>query len=299
MTTPLVITHLRGGLGNQMFQYAAGRALALRIGAEPRLDLSCYALEDEKGSPRPYMLNVFPNIRMATATRQECERLIYTRRGLLDVLLRRPRHHAASYVAEPHFDYWDGFERLAVPAYLFGYWQNELYFNTVADTIRRDFSFPPLASGAAEETAVRIRAACNAVAVHVRRGDYATNPVAHGFHGLCPPEYYYKAFGAVATHVEAEPETFVFSDDPAWVRKHFDTRGFPTTIIDFPEHADKPWHDMHLMSLCKHHIIANSSFSWWGAWLADSGVLTYAPRRWFAEESKAADNPAPDRWMLL
>ena len=296
---PVIIARLQGGLGNQMFQYAAGRALALRLTAELKLDLAWFGSIAEGDTPRSYMLDAFPDIQAITAEQRECERLLYARRGLRDFLPGRPRRPAASYVVEPQFDYWEDFKRLDAPAYLSGYWQNELYFACVADIIRRDFAFPPLPGGAAREAGERIRSTRNATAVHVRRGDYASNPITGSYHGLCPPEYYSKALDAIAAHAGAAPELFLFSDDPDWVREHFDTRGFPATVIDGIAHKGAPWHDMHLMSLCKHHTIANSSFSWWGAWLADNGGLICAPRRWFAEPGKERDNPAAVSWVRL
>lgn len=290
-----------GGLGNQMFQYAAGRALALRLGAELKLDLSWFSTIAEGDTPRRYMLGDAFSIAAATATPEECARLRWREESgfsrFLRAVRRRPRPYATTCICEPYFSYWADFERLTPPAYLLGYWQNELYFKAIADMIRQDFMFPPLRDEA-ETLAQRIRAARNPVAVHVRRGDYVSNPVTHRYHGVCSPEYYSEALAIIAAKA-GSLELFLFSDDPAWVREHFGSEGFSVNVVEFSAHVNLPWHDMHLMSLCKHHITANSSFSWWGAWLANGGGMVCAPRRWFAEESKVADNPAPDKWILL
>jgi hypothetical protein len=298
-TVQQILVQISGGLGNQMFQYAAGRALALRLNAELKLDLSWFA--DMQGcTQRRYMLDAF-KLPAAIADREECLRLIWAEESYWSRLkrfcLRRPRVHADSFVAEPHFAYWPGFESIASDACLAGYWQNEQYFKAVEERIRQDFTFPPLPAHC-EEIAERLRQDPASVAVHVRRGDYCRDPHTNTVHGLCDQEYYRAALALLADHAGAQLSLFLFSDEPDWLRDNFDTQGIPATIADFPEHVDAPWHDMHLMTLCRYHIIANSSFSWWGAWLARRDSV-FAPRRWFADPVKMADNPAPDRWMLL
>lgn len=294
----MVISSLRGGLGNQMFQYAAGRALTLRSGVPLKLDLSWYDCFAESDTPRSFMLGVFPGIRATIATRRECKQLMYIRRGPLAFLLRRPRPDAASHIREPHYTYWSGFYTLDAPLYLSGYWQNERYFAAYADVIRQDFTFPELPSEEAKDMARRILAVPQSVSVHVRRGDYVSNSAAAAIHGLCSPEYYSAALDAVTAQTSAVPELFLFSDDPVWVREHFATHGLPITVLDFPSHNNAPWHDMHLMSLCKHHIIANSSFSWWGAWLGECGLVV-APKRWFQAEDMKNSSPVPSRWVRV
>ncbi len=294
----MVIVSIQGGLGNQMFQYAAGRALALRLGVELKLDLSWYDSISENVTPRSFMLDAFLNIDVPRVTKKEVQHLSYTPYGFFDRLLQRPKRYACSYVAEPHFNYWKGFEKVISPAYLSGYWQNELYFVAFSETLKQDFTFPPLKDRKAEEMALHIRTSRHAVAVHVRRGDYASNASAFQCHGLCSQEYYNKALDAITAQLGTIPELFIFSDDPVWVREHFDTQNIPSTILDFPKHIVSPWHDMHLMTLCKHHIIANSSFSWWGAWLSNKGIIC-APKRWFISDDLKNQNPCPKNWLLL
>ena len=294
-----VITSLMGGLGNQMFQYAAGRTLALRLGVPLKLDFSWFSSIARRDARRAYMLNSFSNMREVAATKKEIKNLVYSPRRLHDRLLFRSRRYAASYVTEPHYRYWEGFEQINSPVYLFGYWQNESYFRSAAYAIRRDFMFPPLPAGPSEEMAGRIQSSNNAVAVHIRRGDYVSNPKTNKFHGLCTPEYYSKALAKVLSLAGGEAELFLFSDDPAWVKEHFDTQGLAANVIFFPNHLASPWHDMHLMSLCTHHIIANSSFSWWGAWLSEKDGVVCAPERWFAAPGKQNDTPVPARWIKI
>jgi hypothetical protein len=296
----MVICKLYGGLGNQMFQYAAGRALSLRHCVPLKLDLSWFSsIVEEGATQRQYMLNKAFGVTNAVASPEECALLKWRKETLFEQLvrgmLRRPKSHAGTYISEPHYAYWPRFENSVVPAYLFGYWQNERYFIEAQDQIRRDFTFPPLPIET-EGVASSIRQSSEPVAIHVRRGDYESNPHTNAIHGLCPSSYYRTALKTVAAATGKPLLLFIFSDDPEWVRNNFDTLGFPVTVVDFPAHRDEPWHDMHLMSLCKHHIIANSSFSWWGAWLAERGGIVCAPKHWFADENRKDDSPVPERW---
>ena len=140
------------------------------------------------------------------------------------------------------------------------------------------------------------------VSLHVRRGDYASNPKTTSTHGLCSLDYYRAAVTHVASKVE-NPEFFIFSDDIDWVRANLQ--------LDFPHHfvahnqGATSYNDMRLMSLCSHHVIANSSFSWWAAWLSGidkgNGGAVIAPRQWFAGAAGrvGAANRFPSHWELL
>lgn len=279
-----------GGLGNQMFQYAAACALSLRCRAPLYLDIGDFQRPE---NVRSFQLAVFPHLIQRVAGIKDAPPTFFRRvwKRLRRLLPCSPEVH------EPYFAYWSEFERLNPPAILFGYWQCEKYFADVQAEIRHDFTFPPLPDGPARELAARITGTSEAVSVHIRRGDYISNPQAQAFHGNLRQDYYSAALKRI---MEAcGPVTlFLFSDDPQWVRDNFDCCGHASCVVDLacPE---APYHDMHLMSLCKHHIIANSSFSWWGAWLGQADGLTFAPKRWFADKSIDTDDVCPERWIRL
>ena len=294
----MIIVRIMCGLGNQMFEYAAGRALALRLGAELKLDAAWFDNKREI-TPRKYALDIFP-LQVSQATRRESEALRFIPRSFIDKILFRPARNAPSYLREPHFQYWPAVENIRASAYLDGHWQSERYFADHADVIRRDFTFPSLPEDSETSAlAENIRRTPNATAVHVRRGDYAVLPSELKFHGLCPPEYYRDALDAVSARAGNDIRLFIFSDEPDWVRRQFDCSGKKATVVDCPGHGAEPWRDMFLMSLCRHHVIANSSFSWWGAWLADTDGVVCAPSAWFADAAMDTRDLCPPSWRRI
>ncbi|MBE6442250.1 MAG: alpha-1,2-fucosyltransferase [Desulfovibrio desulfuricans] len=298
----LIISHCCGGLGNQMFQYAAGRALALRFGCPLCLDVSWFHRLKPGDTMREFLLLGFPGVakavscirgRKALGWADDAMRLFRRVSQTLHLSRLLGRHE----VREPHFAYWPGIESVIPPARLEGFWQSEKYFHSAAAAIRADFAFPPLPSRPAQELAARIRSCPDAVSLHIRRGDYVNNPHTRAFHGMSGKEYYAAALERIRA-AAGTTTVFLFSDEPQWVREHFDCQGHAPVVAELGL-PDAPQHDMHLMSLCRHHIIANSSFSWWGAWLGDGQGITIAPRRWFADPSIDTSDVCPSSWILL
>ncbi|MCX7303129.1 MAG: alpha-1,2-fucosyltransferase [Hyphomicrobiales bacterium] len=275
-------------MGNQMFQYAAGRALALRSGSSFQLD--CRHL-DSAGSP-PYGLGHFNIERALSSGRLPPERKGQRIRYNVWLKLKLP----PQLLREKHarFD-----ERLLAPltdVFLDGYWQSERYFADAADTIRVDFQFTTLPDLQNARHLERI-SAVRAVSLHVRRGDYLRPEVQAQF-GSPTLKYYRDAVDLIASNIDAEPVVYVFSDDPEWVRDNL-ILPFETRVMAH-NGPDKNYEDMRLMSACRHHVIANSSFSWWGAWLnASPDKIVVAPKQWFVDPR--IDNPdiTPDSWLRL
>ena len=295
----MVIVKLMGGMGNQMFQYAMGRRLALSCSTTLKLDLGWFE-NCKANSPRPYELHVFA-VKEQIATEKEIGRIKNAENkgplGLLMRLLRRAdRTSSKRVVMEKHFHFDPEVLRLPDNVYVEGYWQSEKYFKDIADVIRREFMVavkPDEKNRLMSELIGRTEA----VSVHIRRGDYAANSVMYQFHGLCSLEYYRKAAGIVSSKTKS-PHFFVFSDDPDWVKENVNLEQ-QMTLIDF-NGGEKSYEDMRLMSLCKHHIIANSSFSWWGAWLcANPDKIVIAPSRWFRDESVNTADLIPAGWKRL
>lgn len=280
----MIIIRINGGLGNQMFQYALGRSLSLKTGLPLVLDKRHYRREREHG----YGLDGFrlADTPMDAANLPPAAREQPLAHLLWRLMRRKPALQRESSVA---FD--PTIAAISGPAWLEGYFQSERYFTDHAATIRTELTpkAPPDAQNA--RWLAEIEAEPRAVSLHIRRGDYVRNARFAARHGTCTPDYYARALDHVAQAMATDPVIYAFSDDPDWVR---DNLTLPAQIR-FPGHNDaaRNIEDLRLMSACRHHIIANSSFSWWGAWLNPrKGKIVAAPARWFADP----DHVNPDIW---
>ena len=292
----MIFCRVLGGLGNQMFQYAAGRALSIARDVPLRLDVSGF---DGYGLHQGFELFRVFVCNPVIATEEEVRDLLGWRASwLARKVLMRPSLamlHGTRLVVEPHSNYWPGIREVSHNAYLAGYWQSEKYFSVASEFIRADFAFRLSFSEPNIELARRIDQTM-AVSLHVRRGDYVSHAKTNAVLGLCSLDYYRAAIRHIAERVE-NPEFFIFSDDIAWVKERLGI-GFPCKYVDH-NHGAESYNDMHLMSLCKHHIIANSSFSWWGAWLNPNlDKIVIAPRKWFANDNNV-DDLFPAGWVTL
>jgi hypothetical protein len=288
----MILVRLCGGLGNQLFQYAAGRRLAHARGAELVLDLGWYAQTPSSNTPRKYELAHYP-IQARTTTRAEDWWCRFHSGRLLRRLPIIPRRWHN--FREKAFDFDRSVLDLPDDTYLDGYWQSHCYFEDIADAIRAEAT--PLKPAGPRDMAVNEKIVATAsVSLHVRRGDYVTHKAAAGVHGTCSVSYYQKALAKIASLVR-NPHFFIFSDDVEWARSSIATPG-PNTFVDHngPEAA---FQDLRLMSLCKHHVIANSSFSWWGAWLnPNEEKVVVSPQAWFAD-GRATRTLIPSTWIRL
>lgn len=279
-----------------MFQYAAGRSLALTREQSLRLDVSVFAAY---ALHQGFELQGVFTIPAEIATEIEVRRILGRQfsPGMQRILARpgMALFRRRGFVVEPHFHYWPEIKNIPPDSYLRGYWQSEKYFHETAPAIRRDFTFKnPLIKENAE-LAAQMRQV-NAVSLHVRRGDYVKNPKTAATHGLCSLDYYQAAIRYISDRVE-QPFFFIFSDDIIWVKKHLEIN-FPCRYVNHNQGAES-YNDMHLMSLCKHYIIANSSFSWWGAWLnSHKDKIVVAPQRWFVNDNNVQDL-FPYGWIAL
>lgn len=292
----MIITQLIGGLGNQMFQYAAGRGLSLRKDTILNLDISGFA---NYGLHQGFELQrVFGN-RFEIASPMNIRRVLGLQSHAIVRRVMSQRLFASfrskSFIAEPHFRYWPGINDLTKDCYLSGYWQSEKYFGDIAPQIRADFTFQLPLENQNSEVVKQINQV-NAVSLHVRRGDYASNSKTTAIHGLCSLDYYLSSIKRMAEQVE-HPYFFVFSDDITWVRSNLKIN-FPHQYINH-NHGIESYNDMRLMSICRHHILANSSFSWWGAWLnAKPDKVVIAPQKWFSKTTDTSDL-IPSSWIKV
>jgi hypothetical protein len=279
-----------------MFQYAAGRALSLEQGQPLFLDVSGFV---GYGLHHGFELQSIFDCPILIASESDMRNVLGWQSSPLALrFLRRPSMRwmrREGLIVEPHLNFWAEISDAPRDSYLSGYWQSEKYFHKVAETIRSDFSFTNPLSQLNVSWANKI-AACQAVSLHVRRGDYVADLKTNANHGVLLLDYYRASIDVIAARVTA-PEFFIFSDDISWVKAQLKI-DFPCHYIDHNQGKDS-YNDMRLMSLCKHHIIANSSFSWWGAWLNRSPEkIVIAPKQWFANAQRPTDL-LPQAWISL
>ena len=274
----MIILNIKGGLGNQMFQYACGRALSLRNNDK----LSLVWSEYQGDTARKFSLKNFaikaeviePDVvpkfpKLLARLKQKLTKNFYV--GFDSSILKK---HGQT-------------------VYLDGYFQSEKYFQDYADEIRQDFSLVAPFEGKTAEIANTIKSELNAVSLHVRRGDYVTHP---DFGGIVTQEYYERAIQHIRESVPSA-KFYVFSDDIDWCRSELPL-GSDATFVSNPEFKD--YEEMILMSLSHHHIIANSSFSWWGAWLGNNpNKIVIAPSKWSNLHENWYKDIIPSTWTRL
>ncbi len=281
----MIFVRLTGGLGNQLFQYAAGRALALRRGTELRLD--CRLL-DGRENHNLFALDRFQIAKAAGKARLPPRRdqvapYALWRAGLWPG--PRPLRESRPFPDPRVLSAPDG-------VYLEGYFHSEAYFADQTAVLRRDLSHCTAPSGQTAQMLQTIAADRQAVSVHVRRGDYLLLQK----YVICDADYYAQALAAIAGRTGIVPRAYVFSDDPDWASQKLDL-GVEKIVIRHNGAAAAE--DLRLMSACRHHVIANSTFSWWGAWLnTDPAKVVVAPKVWFAKDD-ARPELCPPEWVRL
>ncbi len=292
----MVTVRLLGGLGNQMFQYALGRTLAAKLGTPLKLDLA-FLMDRSKESGlvhRNYDLAGF-NISATIASQSEVP-FVFRMHGKgalawkLDGLRRRLLR---SHGCERRFRFDPSILEAGQGTYLEGYWQSHKYFESAQHLIRADF-VPARPLPEDVRSLLDVISTQQAVCVHVRRGDFMLNPR----HGTMQREYFSKAWEIIKTRPHGR--VYVFSDDVEWCRKEFDAIPDCVFVGDDLVASKEPAHHLLLMSACSSFIIANSSFSWWAAWLSRGpSPRVVAPRTWFADNSLDTSDLCPEDWVRI
>lgn len=289
----MIIVKLQGGLGNQMFQYAIGKVLEHKTGASLLFDCSFFEDQEKRPgfTPRQFELGIF-NPPSKTASKETIHSFFVESNG------RRLRKHLGLTYKKIYREDVCSFDvsilSLKAPVYLYGYFQSEKYYAGNEQLVRNLFQFPATWYQEYSELIKSIESS-TAVSVHFRRGDYVNDAVTGSFHGICSLDYYKQAFALMGKKI-VSPHFYIFSDDIQWVEEQVE--GWAPNISFVKGNNDAPaWMDMMLMSKCKHHIIANSSFSWWGAWLnSNKNKIIIAPSTWF---KRVETDIIPSEWISL
>tara|TARA_B100000963_G_scaffold361238_1_gene395705 strand:+ start:797 stop:1660 length:864 start_codon:yes stop_codon:yes gene_type:complete len=287
----MIVVRLYGGLGNQLFQYATARRLTKNLRTDLVLDISSLEKTVTGITTREYELWRYPIRARLLSSNEKRTAKLFTNKILKRLPLQRPW----SLQKEKYYHFDPRILNLGDNIYLDGYWQSHKYFKDVEDTIRLELTTKePM--GIADQSVFKDICANASVALHVRRGDYVSVENVAQTHGVCSLKYYQNAIDFMKKKVK-NPKFFIFSDDPDWVRENIFT-GSSTFYVDH-NGPDTAFQDLRLISLCRHQIIANSSFSWWGAWLnSNSKKFVIAPRTWFLDARDTRDM-CPENWIKL
>jgi hypothetical protein len=291
----MIIVRLRGGLGNQMFQYAVSRALT--DGQVVFIDLSFLTqntISSNHFTARSYELQVFKNLKVSKINQTLLRFLLSEspKYKLLKKLLPK-RLKSIKKINDDNFHLKLKYKQILL---LDGYFQNPFFFETIRKTLLKDFKFPTLPENLIE-VFNKINKSNHTVGIHVRRGDYL-NTTNQTVHGVLPIDYYKKAIEFITNKI-ANPTYFIFSDDPNWCQTDLSFIEINYQVVSGSYPA---WADMYLMSLCQHQIIANSSFSWWAAWLNEhEEKIVIAPKTWFVDDLKNSETETliPSKWIRV
>lgn len=291
----MIIVKLKGGLGNQMFQYATGKRLALTNNVPLKLDVRKLKNSGlpQKSFPREYALNIF-DFHVEFATEKEIIDLTQFRFRNILSLLNGFSSNRLRVLREKQFHFDKTILNADGNCYLDGYWQSPKYFDDISAELKQDFKIRSEYLHEASEFEKQIKNT-NAVCIHVRRGDLVSEN--YRLQDYCRMEYFQKAIFKVADQVE-DPEFFIFSDDIKWCKVNFKL-SFPFQIIQVEE-SKKLAVDFYLMTLCQHFIISNSTFSWWAVWLnRNKKNIVIAPENWFLNPAYNTKDLIPKNWIRI
>lgn len=256
---------IKGGLGNQMFQYSYGMRLMLIEKKDVIFDTSFYNY-NEIDTYRPFLLSKF-NIDSSTKFK-----------NIKENLLIKVFNKIKSKVTDNY-----------------GFYQSEKYFKEIEAVIRKEFKLKDPLGITSQEYTDKILGTKNSVSIHIRRGDYALDTKTNKHHGVCSLDYYQNAIKHINEKVES-PTFFIFSDDIEWVKENLKIND--AIYVSNPEIKD--YEELILMSTCKHNVIANSSFSWWGAWLNQNpDKIVIAPKQWTANKTADELDILPKTWIQI
>lgn len=292
----MIIVKVMGGLGNQLFQYAFGQAIKEKYGCVVKYDLSYFEKIPEGDEPRKAFINRFleqDNI----ATEAEVYNLTKNDSKKVYKILRKLGFYSYRTKYERSVDGINSLEDVTDQTYLVGYWQSEKFFLNVKDIILNTFDFQKLVDDA------NVRGLANrfqkeqSVSIHVRGGDYLLEKNQALFGGICTSEYYRKAFNYIKDCTDCA-KFYLFTNDIEWTKKNIDLSYDEITIISEQLEHPEDWIEMYLMSKCHKNIIANSSYSWWAAWLNNyEDKLVLAPNKW--NQNRENEKIFCDSWIRM
>lgn len=295
----MIIVNIRGGLGNQLFQYACARALSISTSQSLKIH---HAKRISLNSHRDFMLSSIFNIKIKKSAAKDIKKVLGFSfpTYLLDIFLIKIFSHLRpqNFITDLSFNAFSKelFSMNKKHIYLLGYWQSYKYFETFFQLFKEEFCFKKEFLKKNEKNIYfNSIVLSNSVSIHFRRGDYISNSSANKFHGTCSSSYYNSAIKFIIKKIK-KPHFFIFSDDIEWAKAQVYPLGLEITFVDNKE----DYVDFWLMSLCKNNILANSTFSWWAAWLnKNKSKIVIAPKKWFSDPSILTPDLIPSNWFRI
>lgn len=285
----MIVVRLKGGLGNQMFQYALGRVLSLKNNSELLLDTTFFNQNFPANALREYNLKSF-NIHARVANKSEIP-IVYrnfNNRFAIKIIFLIKKILGTKGV-EKGFKFDKNLLELKGSIFLDGYFQSYKYFDAYKEIIKKDFILNNQ-SDEFKNKVIEIENQ-NSVCMHVRRGDYVGNKM----HEVADLSYYKKSLSILSEKIKIE-KICIFSDEIKWCKENFKFDG----DYVFMERGASDVEDLILMSSCKHFILANSSFSWWSAWLASNpNKIIVCPKQWFGDSTIDTSDLIPSKWIRI
>lgn len=286
----MLIVKIIGGLGNQMFQYAYAKALE-QSGYEVKIDITAFLTYKLHGG---YQLDKYKtDLEQSTID----ENKILYKNNIFFKILKKLGIKSSKIKQEKDLLFDSNFLKIGNNNYIEGYFQSEKYFKNIREVLLKQFIIKQETSNYTKKIEKKIIVSKNSCALHVRRGDFVSSTNIH-IHGVCDIWYYKKAMKYLEEKIGVM-DSFIFSDDIDWVKENLDVQN---AIYIESKEKRLPHEDIYLMSLCSHNIIANSSFSWWGAWLnQNKNKIVIAPKRWFVDEKmqKQSRDIVCESWIKI
>lgn len=293
----MIIVQITGGMGNQMFQYATGKALSLYHNVELKLDLEGYKREvlPELEVSRKFELPAFKNFSYKEASKNEIEYFISANWVTKNLQRLKPPHKRKVYI-EKQYPFDTNFFSANKSIYIKGYRQSEKYFLSYKDEIRNTYQLKAELIEEVVHFGQQLRNE-NSIAIHIRRGDYLRLPIISDWHGVLGIDYYSAALEIITTEIP-DAKLYYYSDDPEWVQQELMPL-YPGTIVSNII-SKNHYHDFYLIQCCKHQVVANSSFSWWAAWLnPNPNKIVIAPKKWFNRAPFDTKDIIPPSWIRI
>jgi hypothetical protein len=292
----MIIVKLMGGLGNQMFQYAFGRYLSLKNNSPIYIQADFLTNEEFSNNSlftnREYQLDGY-KISGILIGRKKIKRFLGSKNKIPHI-----RRKTLFIKERDNYGFQNEYLKLKGNIYLEGYWQSEKYFKEIESILYEEYILKKKLTGKNLETSKIIQDSECSVSIHIRRGDYISNPIFSEVLGACSMQYYQKAIEFLRSK-NLNIVFFIFSDEIDWAKSNLDFITEKKVFVDQNDDGSC-YEDMRLMSLCQHNIIANSSFSWWGAWLnRNISKIVIAPKKWYNDRSIKNPDLIPESWIKL